>query len=102
MIAGIYVYDGGRYHEVVADRVRYHTDWRLDDLMAFLRSILPITDVIFCNGAPPGELGDYSRGCFRHRRPMTASIDRPCCPAAAKEIYTWWDEIKAIQKRIIL
>lgn len=102
MMAGIYVYDGGNYHEVVVGGARYRTDWRLDELMGFLRSRLRIDGIIYCNGAPPGELGDYNRGCFRHRRPVAASIDRPCCPEAAEEIYVWWDEIKAIQKRIRL
>lgn len=89
--AMIYVYDGGRFHEVLINgEVFYASHLGLDRLLV---EHAVVDTATYQNGCPPGAEGDYSRGCWRHRRPVPASIDRPCCIEAADEIYTWWDEI---------
>lgn len=95
--ADIYVYDGGRYHEVVINGETFQVnepsghdihpvDWLLE--------VYSISDIRWRNSCPPGFWGDYTRGCKRHKRPVPASLDRPCCESAAEEIYIWWDEIR--------
>jgi hypothetical protein len=88
--ADIYVYDGGRFHEVVIHGETFRVGHReIDQLLAGPS----LTGGRYRNGCPPGMWGDYSRGCWRHQRPVEASLGRPCCKPAADDIDTWWDEI---------
>ena len=98
-VVRIYVFDGGRYHEVFIGRTVYYlfSPDELTPLLNFYRALYRTVFVCFCNDAPPGAYGDYSRGCYRHQRPVLASVDRPCCSEAADDIYTWWEEIRNCQ-----
>jgi hypothetical protein len=102
LYADIYTYDGGLFYMVM-----------IGDEVFFIENIYsqekhPLDQLIedkqcdsrWRNGAPPAMFGDYSWGCWRHQRPIKASVDRPCCEEAANEVYIWWDEIKKAQAEL--